>query len=231
MGATVTRLNRLPRTAAFAAALLGGTTLIAFAATHNKFPFNDHSAYLAPAAGLTSWAQTLDRHREQMPLLRDCLATRKCRGRMRSYHRVMSGAQALSMEEKIELTQRYLNRSDYEDDRPRRLADPSGKKRWRRNHWATLYEFLRDSGDCEDYATAKYFMLREFGVPAEDLRVVVAYDKRARGTHGLLAVRRDDGQIWLLDSDYRIRRDNHSGFRYIYSMNEHSVWDHSDHAK
>lgn len=40
------------------------------------------------------------------------------------------------------------------------------------DYWATPIEFLRQgAGDCEDFALAKYFTLREMGVPANQLRI------------------------------------------------------------
>lgn len=40
------------------------------------------------------------------------------------------------------------------------------------DYWATPVESLRKgAGDCEDYALAKYFTLREIGVPANQLRI------------------------------------------------------------
>lgn len=40
------------------------------------------------------------------------------------------------------------------------------------DYWATPIEFLRQGpGDCEDFALAKYFTLREMGVPANQLRI------------------------------------------------------------
>ncbi|GAB4062885.1 transglutaminase-like cysteine peptidase [Uliginosibacterium sediminicola] len=41
------------------------------------------------------------------------------------------------------------------------------------DYWATPLEFLgRASGDCEDYAIAKYFSLIELGVPASRMRLI-----------------------------------------------------------
>lgn len=40
------------------------------------------------------------------------------------------------------------------------------------DYWATPLEFLvRNGGDCEDYALAKYFTLKMVGIPAEKLRI------------------------------------------------------------
>lgn len=192
----------------------------------NLYPFDDDTAYLAPAQAFKGWAAALQRHANQRDALLNCKAQKGCKGRLRSFERVLSSASQLSRIEQIELVHRYINRSKYVEDKARRELMEDGTRRFRRNHWATLYEFLRKSGDCEDYATAKYFMLRELGFEPDQLRIVVAFDRRAHGTHAVLAVQVADGKVWLLDSDNRIRRDNHRGFRYIYAMNEHSVWDH-----
>lgn len=50
-------------------------------------------------------------------------------------------------------------------------------------YWATPAELLRaGGGDCEDLAIAKYFALRDAGVPADRLRLVYArvFDTRRR---------------------------------------------------
>lgn len=49
----------------------------------------------------------------------------------------------------------------------------------KKDYWATPFEFMgTGAGDCEDYAIAKYFSLRELGVPDEKLRITyVTYKK------------------------------------------------------
>lgn len=44
---------------------------------------------------------------------------------------------------------------------------------WHQNdYWASPFEFLGSgAGDCEDYAIAKYFALRELGIPDEKLKI------------------------------------------------------------
>ena len=58
--------------------------------------------------------------------------------------------------------------------------------------------FVSGRGDCEDYAIAKMFALRAAGIPADDLRILVA---RLRGgdTHAVLAVR-NEGHWLILDN-------------------------------
>lgn len=99
---------------------------------------------------------------------------------------------------------------------------------WQRNdYWATPFEFLRNSGDCEDYAISKYFALRYLGLGAEQLRVVVLHDTIRSITHAVLAVYLDD-DILILDNlsnpVFSHRRYQH----YIpqYSVNEHHRWMH-----
>ena len=65
--------------------------------------------------------------------------------------------------------------------------------------WSTpLTTFETGFGDCEDYVIAKYVALRESGVPASDLRMVVGYDNGRMSGHAVLAVR-DEGRWLFLD--------------------------------
>jgi predicted transglutaminase-like cysteine proteinase len=63
---------------------------------------------------------------------------------------------------------------------------------------APLVTFATGFGDCEDYALAKYEALRESGVPAQDLRMVLGYDRLRASGHAILAVR-NDGDWLVLD--------------------------------
>jgi predicted transglutaminase-like cysteine proteinase len=54
-------------------------------------------------------------------------------------------------------------------------------------------------GDCEDYAIAKYVALREAGVAAEDLRLLLVRDTNVRLDHAVLAAR-EDGHWLILDN-------------------------------
>lgn len=54
-------------------------------------------------------------------------------------------------------------------------------------------------GDCEDYAIAKYVALREVGVAAKDLRLLLVRDNAVRMDHAVLAAR-ENGQWLVLDN-------------------------------
>lgn len=56
------------------------------------------------------------------------------------------------------------------------------------DYWATPSESLASNGaDCEDYAMAKYFTLKELGVPISRLRLVYAKTSQSRDAHLVLA--------------------------------------------
>ena len=58
----------------------------------------------------------------------------------------------------------------------------------REDYWATPIEMLGvDGADCEDYAIAKYFTLRELGVPAQRLRITYVKALTLNQAHMVLA--------------------------------------------
>ena len=67
------------------------------------------------------------------------------------------------------------------------------------DYWATPLQFLRRSGDCEDYAIIKYVSLRALGFPADKLRIVVVRDVLRNIAHAVLAVYLDN-DILIMDS-------------------------------
>ncbi len=69
------------------------------------------------------------------------------------------------------------------------------------DYWATPFElFAAGMGDCEDFAIAKYFILRELGLPIHALRLAVVSDLHQGGkAHAILLVK-SDGHLWVLDN-------------------------------
>ena len=125
------------------AALLA-TGSSAAAAVYNQYSFAADEDYLAPAAEFSSWADVLSKHAQQQALIDACASDKKaCRGRLRSYTRMLNKAEALSRDEQISLAHFYINRSEYDDDRSKRIYDHEGNKIGvQRSHFATLYDFL-----------------------------------------------------------------------------------------
>jgi predicted transglutaminase-like cysteine proteinase len=70
-----------------------------------------------------------------------------------------------------------------------RIPSVTDLAHWRvEDYWATTSESLASNGaDCEDYAIAKYFTLKELGVPIARLRLVYAKTWQSREAHMVLA--------------------------------------------
>jgi predicted transglutaminase-like cysteine proteinase len=63
--------------------------------------------------------------------------------------------------------------------------------------WSSpLSTLVTGAGDCEDYAIAKFVALREAGVSADDLRIVVMRDDARKEDHAVVAARLNES--WLI---------------------------------
>lgn len=83
--------------------------------------------------------------------------------RLVHWQNLLSYSQKLTEAQKLIEVNDFFNRMRYAKD-----IDHWGKE----DFWATPVEFLASgAGDCEDYSIAKYFTLRELGVPDEKLRI------------------------------------------------------------
>jgi predicted transglutaminase-like cysteine proteinase len=70
-----------------------------------------------------------------------------------------------------------------------RMPFVSDISHWRvEDYWASPSEFFAsDGGDCEDFSVAKYFMLKELGVPIDKLRITYVQAKRLNQAHMVVA--------------------------------------------
>lgn len=120
--------------------------------------------------------------------------------------------------EQLRAVNRFLNGWRYKSDQ-----DNYGV----RDYWATPLEFLARSGDCEDYAIAKFVTLRKLGFSAEQLRLVVVHDMRRDLAHAVLAVYLDS-QVYLLDNLNMAVLPQERVTHYVpyYSVNETTRWAH-----
>lgn len=131
---------------------------------------------------------------------------------------LVQSLQGLSLRAKIDAANAAINRHPYV---------PSLVNWHESNHWETPFEFLRKGGQCQDYAVAKYLLLREAGVPAEDLRVVVVHDERLGLDHAV-TVAYVGGEALVLDNLRRAVVPAASVHEYqpYYSINEQGWWLH-----
>jgi predicted transglutaminase-like cysteine proteinase len=91
--------------------------------------------------------------------------------------------------------------------------------------WATPLDTLASGrGDCEDYAIAKYAILRESGVRPEDMRLVLVRDRMRREDHAILTVL-DNGEWIALDNHLEIpvKADALAHYTPLYAVDQSGV--------
>ena len=192
------------------------------------YDFSDNADYLAPASQWPTWHDTMQRASGESDVIHACLENKdQCERWLRPLHVIVERSRALSHTQQLEIVNRYINQHrHYRRDRRSPDTTPWGNEGVF-SQWSTLLEFLQKGGDCEDYATAKYMILRLIGYSPDALRIVVVYDRKTREYHAVVAVHDEQGNTRLLDIDNRIYGRKPTAYRYIYAVNEDSIWDHS----
>ena len=114
---------------------------------------------------------------------------------------------------------RTLNRIRFVDD----------AKHWgETDYWATPSEAVASNGaDCEDFTIAKYFMLKELGVPIARLRMTYVKSLTLNQAHMVLAYYpRPDAEPLVLDNleDAVRPASQRSDLVPVYSFNDEEVW-------
>ena len=123
------------------------------------------------------------------------------------------------VEEKLYQVNRYFNRFEFVDD----------IEHWRAtDYWATPIEFISTgAGDCEDYSIAKYFSLRELGIPEENLRLMYVTALRQRQPHMVLAYYPTPKSIPLVLDNINKRilpANKRRDLAPVYSFNGNGLW-------
>ncbi|MGE8068476.1 cysteine protease LapG [Pseudomonas sp. NPDC089569] len=85
-------------------------------------------------------------------------------GRIEAWSQMLQGERNAPEREQLNTVNRFFNQQlSFQDD----------TRIWHQtDYWATPIESLiKGAADCEDYALAKYFSLRQLGIPSEKLRI------------------------------------------------------------
>ena len=92
---------------------------------------------------------------------------------------------------KLKAVNDFFNRLNFETD----------QQHWHReDYWATPFETLASNGgDCEDFAIAKYFTLRQLGIPARQMRITYVKALKQNQPHMVLTYYPDEGEPLVLD--------------------------------
>jgi predicted transglutaminase-like cysteine proteinase len=166
---------------------------------------------------LPKWKRVLSKVKGEIQTLNSCIAP-KCPPGATSWQRIMKQARGQERMEQLRMVNSFFNKWPYRLDQ-----DAYGVSDW----WATPQEFLKISGDCEDYAIIKYFALRELGFSQDDLRIVVVKDRIRGIAHAVLAVF-TQGDAYILNnvSDAIFTHDKYRHYVPQYSLNEEHRWSH-----
>jgi predicted transglutaminase-like cysteine proteinase len=96
-------------------------------------------------------------------------------------------------------------------------------------YWATAYQFLKKSGDCEDFSITKYMLLKAAGYPVENMRIVAVRIRSLGGIGHAILVVYQGNKAWVLDNrtpsvmDASLIR---LEFQPVMSLNENQWWYH-----
>lgn len=113
----------------------------------------------------------------------------------------------------------FLNRVPFIDD----------EKHWNApDYWATPAETIASNGaDCEDFSIAKYFLLKELGVPVSRMRLVYVKSLRLNQAHMVLAWYATPGAdpLVLDNLEDSVRpASQRTDLVPVYSFNDEEVW-------
>ncbi len=139
--------------------------------------------------------------------------------RILAWRKLVSESKALPITEQLALVNNFFNQMDFVDD-----MQLWGKE----DYWATPIEFLgMRAGDCEDFTIAKYFTLRELGVPDDKLRLVYVKALTLNQHHMVLAYYHKPTSVpVLLDNlDKELKpASKRNDLLPIYSFNAENLW-------
>jgi len=154
-------------------------------------PFGLNAVPVASGDVLTKWSGVEADIRAENEILSHCRASAElCPAAARSFLAIVAQGQVRTGRARIGIINRAINLAI----RPMSdLAQWGVIDRWS----APLVTLTTGRGDCEDYAIAKYVALKEAGVAAEDLRLVIVRDLAVGGDHAVVAARLDDDWIVL----------------------------------
>lgn len=191
------------------------------AASNRAFPLV-FGAGEVPGASLTPfkrWTAVLERIIHETPAYDESCAIR-FRGRCiaAEWRQLVQILQGRGRRERIDTVNAFFNRMPY-------VLDPSN---WGvSDYWASPLQFLGRSGDCEDYAIAKFVTLRQLGFGNDELRLVVLDDLNLGIAHAVLVVV-DGDRLLVLDNQIPDVVDSRRILHYkaIYSINEERWWLH-----
>ncbi|WP_321395437.1 transglutaminase-like cysteine peptidase [Emcibacter sp.] len=173
-------------------------------------------------AAFKKWNGMIERHEAEVEPGRKrkgpCRVTINFRCPVDEWNDLIAGLKNKDLSLQLDQINRHMNKAPYITD----IINWGVK-----DYWATLRQFFTKDGDCEDYAIAKYYSLKELGVPAENMRIVVVQDTNLDVAHAVLVVF-DNEKTWILDNQiqYVVQEKTILHYKPLYSINEKAWWLH-----
>nr|WP_231878374.1 transglutaminase-like cysteine peptidase [Oleiphilus sp. HI0117] len=139
--------------------------------------------------------------------------------RLQQWERIANYKQNITHQQKLKLVNQFFNRVKFVSD----------QEQWNKeDYWATPLEFLAtNAGDCEDFSIAKYFTLREMGIPDDMIKITYVKALELNQAHMVLAYYpTPDAEPLILDN--LINEIKPAGQRTdlapVYSFNGEGLW-------
>ncbi|EKD40312.1 MAG: hypothetical protein ACD_75C00097G0002 [uncultured bacterium] len=141
------------------------------------------------------------------------------RSRIASWHELMREKREVPEMQKLEAVNSFFNRLEFAED-----LIHWGKA----DYWASPQEMLvSNGGDCEDFATAKYFTLRQLDIPDEKMRLIYVKSLKLNQPHMILGYYAEPGmEPLVLDNftDSILPASKRTDLLPIYSFNGQGFW-------
>jgi predicted transglutaminase-like cysteine proteinase len=141
------------------------------------------------------------------------------RRRVSFWKELITGNRHIDEREKLRLVNDFFNQLAFVND-----IDHWGLE----DYWATPLQMLASNGgDCEDFSIAKYFTLREMGIPAERMRLTYVKAVELNQAHMVLTYfaspESDPLVLDNLDTEIRPASDR-KDLLPVYSFNGNGLW-------
>lgn len=144
---------------------------------------------------------------------------RSARERLLDWQALMDSHDTDTEENKLRLVNDFFNGMRFVSD-----IDHWGKE----DYWATPVEFLASKGgDCEDYSIAKYYTLKQMGVPIERMRITYVKALELNQAHMVLTYYSTPDSIPLVLDNLKSKilpATERSDLLPVYSFNAEGLW-------
>jgi len=188
----------------------------ACAARKKPRPLLGSMEFKGPLNKLPKWTRVVKKMKAWKGYFNDAAtSSHPSKGAWKTLKRQFKGKSDL---DKLKAVTKFFNKWPYRQD----------KANWGvSEYWETPWEFLKKSGDCEDYSIAKFYALLELGFTQDQMRIVAVKDAIRGIGHAILAVYLAD-DTYILDNQTVMVLSQKMYKHYIpqYSVNEKYRWMH-----